>query len=649
MIIKRLTLHNFGIYADDNTFDFKYLKTRSVSLIGGMNGRGKTTFLEAVLLALYGQNSFAVLESNYKSYGEYLRTHINTADGTNKAYVELEFIMDDNDENSSFVVTRSWNSNIKHIKDIVKVKKNNVEDSFLTQNWTMFIESVLPSGLANFFFFDGEKIAELAETEINSGMKDSIKALLGINVIDVLQNDLKRVLNRVEAEQVSDYSVMKIQELQTEKDEKEEKYNFIVNEIRELEEKISKTDKKLLVKRGEFETKGGNIDELSSDLFNEKSRLQSQMSQLQSQYEEFASGILPLAMVKPLLNEIQSQSRKEREIQDMRLAVDTISNLLKSYSGAKKEISNFIEFLKSRENDNENSLVFQLSEIAHSQVALLNSGELIKAENAYKSAKDLDQHILQRINEIDNYLSVDVDKKEIQRLYKEICKLDAEKTRFEAMLEVKKKECATAHGEAQKAATEFNRFVEESLKNMEREDDLKRIKAYAIRAQIVSERYKIELQKAKVQQLSDTMTECCKLLFGKRYFIDKVEMNAKTLDWSYFDKSGMEISKSSLSAGEKQLMVISMLWALAKCSGKNLPIIIDTPLARLDSVHRTALINRYFSKASKQTIILSTDVEIDSKYYNKMVQYIGNEFTLVYDDEKKRSIVEKGYFRGEIV
>lgn len=649
MIIKRLTLHNFGIYADDNTFDFKYLKTRSVSLIGGMNGRGKTTFLEAVLLALYGQNSFAVLESNYKSYGEYLRTHINTSDGTNKAYVELEFIMDDNNEKTSYVVTRSWNANVKHIKDVIKVKKNNVEDRFLTQNWTMFIESILPSGLANFFFFDGEKIAELAETEINSGMKDSIKALLGINVIDVLQNDLKRVLNRVEDEQVSDYSVIKIQALQAEKEEKEEGYNTIVNEISDIELEISKTDKKLLAKRGEFEAKGGNIDELSSDLFNEKTSLESQTEQLRSQYEEFASGILPLAMVKSLLNEIQDRSRKEREIQNMRLAVDTISDLLKSYSGSKKEISKFIGFLKDHKLDDEYSLVFRLSEIAHSQLSLLNSGELIKAENAYKSSKERDQFILQRINEIDNYLSVDIDKKEIRRLYKEICKLDAEKIQLEAQLEVKRKECITAHGEAQKVTSEFNRCVEESLKKMEREDDLKRIKAYAIRAQIVSERYKIELQKAKVQQLSDTMTECCKLLFGKRYFIERVEMNAETLDYSYFDKNGTEISKGSLSAGEKQLMVISMLWALAKCSGKNLPIIIDTPLARLDSVHRTALINRYFSKASKQTIILSTDVEIDSKYYGKMEQYIGNEFTLVYNDETKRSVIEKGYFKGEIV
>lgn len=647
MIIKRLTLHNFGVYADDNTFDFKYLKTRSVSLIGGMNGRGKTTFLEAVLLALYGQNSFAVAESRYKSYGEYLRAHINTADGTNCAFVELEFTVDDNNEEISYIVTRNWHSNGKHIKDYIGVKKNNSDDKFLTQNWTMFVESILPSGLANFFFFDGEKISELAETGTNSGMKDSIKALLGINVIDVLQNDLKRVLTKVENEQVGDYSVTHIQELQAEKDEKEGKYNTILDEIKDIEEKIEKNAKLLSNKQGEFEAKGGKIDELSQNLFDEKTHLKSQSEQIQTQYVDYAAGILPLAMVKSILNKIQSKSREEREAQNMRLAVETINNLLKSYTGAKKEISKFIGFLRSRETD-DNSSVFNLSEIAYSQLSLLNCAELDKAVASYKSYKAQEERISQRINEIDSYLSVDIDQKEIQKIYKEICKLETEKIQLEVQLESKKKECTTAHGEVQKATLEFSRCVETSLKTMERSDDLKRIKSYALRAQSTAERYKLALQKVKVKQLAETMTECCKLLFGKRYFIDKIEMDSETLDYFYFDKTGKEIPKSSLSAGEKQLMVISMLWALAKCSGKNLPIIIDTPLARLDSVHRTALINRYFPNASEQTIILSTDVEIDAEYYNKMVKYIGNEFTLVYDDEAKKSTVEKGYFKGEI-
>ena len=60
MIINRLIMHNFGVYASDNTFTFNSQKP--VVLIGGMNGRGKTTFLEAILLALYGKNSPGALK-----------------------------------------------------------------------------------------------------------------------------------------------------------------------------------------------------------------------------------------------------------------------------------------------------------------------------------------------------------------------------------------------------------------------------------------------------------------------------------------------------------------------------------------------------------------------------------------------------------
>ena len=91
MIIKELTLHNFGVYAGTNRFTFRGEKP--IVLIGGMNGRGKTTFLDAVLLALYGPNSFAYTESNYKTYGQYLKAFVNQSDESLKAYVALEFSM----------------------------------------------------------------------------------------------------------------------------------------------------------------------------------------------------------------------------------------------------------------------------------------------------------------------------------------------------------------------------------------------------------------------------------------------------------------------------------------------------------------------------------------------------------------------------
>ena len=93
MKIKRLMLHNFGIYAGTNCLEFK--GNKPIVLIGGMNGHGKTTILEAILLGLYGSNSFAYTESKFKTYGQYLKSYVNKEDGSLKSFIEIEFSMDD--------------------------------------------------------------------------------------------------------------------------------------------------------------------------------------------------------------------------------------------------------------------------------------------------------------------------------------------------------------------------------------------------------------------------------------------------------------------------------------------------------------------------------------------------------------------------
>ena len=136
-------------------------------------------------------------------------------------------------------------------------------------------------------------------------------------------------------------------------------------------------------------------------------------------------------------------------------------------------------------------------------------------------------------------------------------------------------------------------------------------------------------------------------LANKKNLIQRVEMDPETLDWRCLSVDGCEIPRDSLSAGEKQLMVISILWALSICSKKKLPVIIDTPLSRLDSLHRTALITTYFPNAGEQTIILSTDSEIDEGYYRLMKENIGDEYTLNYNEETKSTSIIKGYLIGD--
>ena len=650
MIINKLKLHNFGVYASDNIFVFN--SDKPVVLIGGMNGRGKTTFLEAILLALYGKSSFSVQESNHGAYSKYLKAHTNIADETNESFVELEFTIEEDGKTNVYTVNRSWNTNVKNIKDKVTVKKNGNDDAFLAKNWTMFVESILPSALANFYFFDGEKIAELAESETSDQMKSSIKALLGINVIDLLENDITRIIKRMDAEQTEGYNSTYIEELRQVKDEKEYALKQIDDEIIELEKRLSRVNKKIDKKTEEFNAKGGQIANQSQELFAERIALNSELNKIQDSYIELAAGEMPLLMVKEMLLSIKRKAKIERENRSMSVAVKKINQMFKKYSNktnqSSDDIVKFIKFLRKQAEKKQIKSVFDLSENAYMQLSMLLSSQLTSMQSNYVSSKKSEQKVLKRINELDNYLSVDIDEKAIARLYKRIGELQNERMDIEVQIEAKKKQRITANGECQKATTEFNRYVDKAIATMERGDDVQRIHKYALIAQQIATRYKIELQKSKISNLAETMTRCYKKILGKKNLIDRIEMDAETLDYHYIDVNGNKVMKSSLSAGEKQLMVIAMLWALAECSNKMLPVIIDTPLARLDSLHRKALIERYFPNASSQTIILSTDSEIDSNYYKIIKSYVSNEFTLVYNENEKRSYVRSGYFEEEL-
>ena len=194
MIIKKLELHNFGVYAGDNRFLFE--GNKPIVLVGGMNGRGKTTFLEAVLLALYGSNSVAYSESEYRSYLQYLRSFVNRNAEDKECSVELEFEID-NGTKENYVVKRKWDILTKKTKEEIFVYKDGKFNEFLTNNWPMFVENILPSALSSFFFFDGEKIAEMAVDSTNVQLKNAIRSMLGINVLDVLENDILRNLKKV--------------------------------------------------------------------------------------------------------------------------------------------------------------------------------------------------------------------------------------------------------------------------------------------------------------------------------------------------------------------------------------------------------------------------------------------------------------------
>lgn len=647
MIIKQLTLHNFGVYAGTNTFEFHGQKP--VVLIGGLNGRGKTTFLDAVLLALYGSNSFAYKESNYKSYGQYLRSFVNENDTSFTSYIEMEFILNVN-EPELYLIHREWDALTKRTHEKIYVRRNEREDKFLASNWSLFVENMLPSALSNFFFFDGEKIAELAVDSTSEGLRESIRSMLGLTVLDQLKKDINRTAQKIGKYTVSVKEEAELGKLRTRKEKLEQNIVQAYKKNDNLLKQKEEIRRALETAHNEYILQGGDIVEQQQELFHRKALINAKKDQNKENLITIAASELPFALVKDLLTEINTQGIIERDLSIDIKALERFENLYTLFTdehGSGEELKSFSAFLHSQLENIDSERIYNMSDRNLSLIDDLVNRKIQDAITFSLSQMDEKKHLQKSSDEIDSYLAVDINENEIRKVYKKIKSLEQKEINIDIKLEDNRQKTSGLEWELQKASSEYSKYAEAILSKLEGQDDSQRVLKYSNIALKILEEYTTRLQSEKTRVLALTITECYRKLANKQNLIEKIVMDPKSLDIIYLNKDEKEVSKESLSAGEKQLMVIAILWALARCSKKKLPVIIDTPLSRLDSEHRSALITTYFPNASDQTIILSTDSEIDSTYYEMMKDSVGDEFTLNYDDESRSTSIASGYFAGE--
>ena len=110
------------------------------------------------------------------------------------------------------------------------------------------------------------------------------------------------------------------------------------------------------------------------------------------------------------------------------------------------------------------------------------------------------------------------------------------------------------------------------------------------------------------------------------------------------DENDVELKKESLSQGEKQLYISSLIKAILKESIHPLPIFIDTPLGRLDDEHISNILEHYYPNLSDQVVLLSTNNEITPARYQKIEKHVAKSY-LIENDGKNSNFVS-GYFKG---
>ncbi len=674
MLLSRIALHNYSAFEGTQVIDLSSAGNgeKNITLIGAMNGAGKTSLLDAVKLCLYGERGSGLLPSR-ETPPEFLQKRFNyNARGRHETEMWIELVIEDVElpgTTHQIQVRRTWKFHAirgTYESDDFTIIKDGKELEIIGRaHWQDFMNDMIPSGVAGFFFFDGEKIQQLADDASDrDALRDSIRNLLGLTVYTRLTGDLANHMDKIrrKADKVTDDQLK-----QLEADESH--MQRLMRENREQAEELQYELSKLLRDYDQLEREVRRVTTIAgsdsrSDLEREIAEAESQKRISNEEILKSAGEFLPFAIAGKICDELRAQLEAEEKLRQWEASKARVHPQLEriikrvfydeDVPRPRPDITPpQRSFYVKRLTDEWEALFIPkpdeaADEVIHEispkderlilgtldQVSLQALGdlkELLKQrERASKRFQDASRE-LRNLPEDDSHISELFEKNRANQgrkdgLNKELGKLEDEYTRYERELKSVQEKIANLKKKLKDANEERSRVV------------------LARKVQGAIEKYGKALQLRKMEELENLTTEMYKRLARKHNFVGQVKIDPETFDVTLHDPNGRVREKRSLSQGEKQIYAISLLWGLAQASNVELPIIIDTPFARLDSEHRTNIARHYFPHASEQVIILSTDEEIDHRYVELLRPYIGSTYLIEHRDEERRSIVKEGYF-----
>jgi DNA sulfur modification protein DndD len=668
MILRHIEIENFGIFGGHHTFalspDADERFDRPITLFRGSNGVGKSTVVEAIRLCLHGSLSLGA-RVGQREYETYLKRRLHHGkdqpEAAQQAAIRLAFEHVSLGQSQEYMVERVWLRRGEGISSTVSIQENGELLKTADGEDESILRELVPPGIAELFFFDGEKIATLAEAgeDGNILLADAIKNLLGLHLIEQLDRDLDVYLTRQSNAREIHVQQMELKVLASEEAELEEQYAEVRAILADSRGRLQNQRKFIQLKEQELASLGGSFAERQSVYQVEQQRIEASVSAQEQVIFDLFRDLAPYAIAPKLLRATRNRLEREGEYERW-LATQTVLAELRQRLKEAVATNTYWQDISSPPDPRGQELHLQRidqlitpyvnapmdeSELVH-RVSEETRGRLLDwIDQALKvlplqvvaELKKLEQ-LRERLAEIEKALEqappeeilVDVQKK-IRELEREMGHIENEHNRFiaeESRLQYRLERNAQS-----------KRRVSEQIAQIETDEGKLQL---AARTKLLLSDYQEQLLDTKLRQVEDRLTTRFNQLCRKRNFIERVNISPKDYTVTLY-RYGKAFPRQQLSAGEQQLFAVATLWALREVSGLPLPVIIDTPLSRLDNAHRQSMIEEFFPKVAHQVIILATDAEIDDDTYRFMAPAIAHAYKLSEEPDtgKSQAIAER--------
>lgn len=660
MILKEVVLYNFGSYRGRVTLDLSPRSpngSRPIVLIGALNGTGKTTLLDAILLALYGGRARCSTRGSL-AYHEFLRGCIHRRTPASEgAEVSVCFDFSSPRMRAELRVVRRWRSTGKGMTETCEVYRDGQVDVELSETWAETVENLIPLGISNLFFFDGEQVRGIASSaEPTEEVKGAMRTLLGIDLPDQLRQDLEVIAARRRR------SLAKEPRTKEALARAAEEYRAALarrgsalTDLGECQNQSDAAERELVLVREEFTARGGKTVSERRDVERELEAERQRLDDARARLREVVAGSLPILLVGPLLARAVDLATEET------IASDAAALAVVLKRRDEEVLAAFANGGASRESVATLRAIFKEDRVRRGKavrptVLGATSADLAVIERAVTEAREAGVAARRILREID------VREQRLRRLEAQHRVTAAEEgmvAGFAALESAKERavaaraalDAATARlAEAQQQASvleaAYSRLSKEVDVDVALFDEDARVVRAADRVSVVMEEFRKRLLRRRVHELEQHICERFAELHRKEGAVHRVAIDPETFRLMLFDEEGQEVNRERMSAGEQQLLAVAFLWGLSLASGRMLPVVIDTPLGRMDHTHRRNLVERYFPRASHQVVLLSTDAEIDEGYRQRLVELgaVEREYRLHFDPEKRETTITDGYF-----
>lgn len=659
MILKSLKVVNFRVFKGMHEFDLTPRLRDGIHppiiLFGGLNGAGKTTTLSAIRLALYGRQSLGI-GTTQNEYHKFLIDSVYHSKVTgiqaNNASVELIFSYAHLGVISHYHVKRSWTVTNRNVAESLIILQDNQPIQNLSYEQAQgFLNELIPIGVSDLFFFDGEKIAQLAEDNEGNSLGQSVKKLIGLDIIEKLIADITVYIRNQNKQRMTDDIKTRINSLEQLLGTQEELVEIEQNDYESLMLLVDKASKNVDQLTNNLNAYGGAWAASREEEIKKISGFSAERDLLNTQIREMISDNFPLSIapdfVSHCLNQLENEKQLKLNNSIASVLVDHIESLKTRLSSIvdsnaiavlTKEIDK--EFVELTSTRTDIPIIHDVSDTIHQKISAISLDSINNKSKKLKQLASSLSAINRKIDEAGINIARAPDQGILNIRLQELSEAQLQHVNLVAQASQQKEKIRTNLREAIKTA----RALEKLHDSFVFSDDNDRALDYAHKAKNALTQFAERVAINKIKNVETEFISSFKRLARKEDINIKAKIEPNTFSVRLLNDFGNEIPKESLSAGERQIYAVAMLDALAKTSGRKLPIIIDTPLGRLDSKHRNKLVESYFPRASHQVIILSTDTEIGESYLASLKHHISHSIMLDYSVSHGASNSEEGYF-----